>query len=104
MKNLVKYSVITGMLLTASLAANAAVTVEETTTPEFIHNAGYSSEISRIIDVKTKDPSTPIPAETKKDKTKNFGWYVMQTIDPAVNRPHSFADHQIKYGRSMDDL
>lgn len=104
MKNLTKYSVLAGALLLIPMCANAEVTVKDTTSPEFIYNAGYSKELSRIIDVKTKNPATPIPVAEKGDKAKNFKWYLWEFIDPAVDRPHQFADHDIKFGNSIDDL
>ena len=55
MKNIVKYSMLVGALCLVSMTVNAEITVKDTTSPEFIHNSGYSSEVSRIIDVKTKD-------------------------------------------------
>lgn len=104
MKNLTKYSLWAGALLLIPMCANAEITVKETTSPEFIYNAGYSNEISRLIQVKTKNPATPIPVAEKGDKARNFKWYLWEFIDPAVDRPNSFADHNIKFHNSIDDL
>ena len=67
-----KYAVLLGLLALVPACANAEISVKDTVSPEFIHNQGYSSEVSRIIDVKTKDPVTPIPAE-KDSVWKKFG-------------------------------
>ncbi len=104
MKDLKKYIVALGVIACVPAFANAEIVVKDTISPEFIHNQGYSDEVSRIIEVKTKDPATPIPVKEKKDKMKNFGWYVLETIDPAVDRPGNFVNHNSKFSNSIDDL
>ncbi len=103
MKNFRKYLLMAVMVSALPLCANADVTVKDTTSPEFIHNQGYSSEVSRIIEVKTKDPATPIPAETQTRKAK-FGWWLLETINPAVNRPGKFVEHNTKFDDNIDCL
>lgn len=105
MSNLRKYLVLAGVLMLIPACANAEISVKDTTSAEFIYNAGYSTDMKRIIDVKTKDPATPIPAKEENYARKNFGWYLYETLlDPAVDRPHSFADHDIPMRNSIDDL
>lgn len=105
MSNLRKYLVLAGVLMLVPACANAEISVKDTTSAEFIYNAGYSTDMKRIIDVKTKDPATPIPAKEENYARKNFGWYLYETLlDPAVDRPHSFADHDIPMRNSIDDL
>lgn len=105
MNNLKKYLVLFGVLMLAPVCANAEITVKDTTSPEFIYNSGYSNEMNRIIDIKTKNPVSPIPAKEENYARKNFGWYVYENLlDPAVDRPNSFADHNINFGNSIDDL
>ncbi len=104
MKNIRKYLVAAAVLVLVPAFANAEIVVKDTISPEFIHNQGYSDEVSRIIKVKTVDPATPIPAEEASEKMKNFGWYVRETIDPAVDRPGNFVNHSTNFGNSIDDL
>ena len=99
-----KYLALAGVLAFLPMCANAEVTVKETTSPEFIYNAGYSPEISRLVDVKTKNPATPIPAKEKNHKRQNLKWYLWETIDPSVDRPNTFGDHQINYSPSLGDF
>ena len=103
MKRLNKYLAIIAVLAVVPVAANADVSVKDTTSYEFIHNQGYSDEVHRIIEVKTKDPATPIAKETDS-KMKKFGWYLLETIDPSVNRPGKFVDHSTNFSPSIDDL
>ena len=104
MKRTIKYLALFSFLALVPTVVSAEITVKDTVTPEFIRNAGYSSEVSRVIEVTTRDYATPIPVETKKDKVNKFRWYLWQTVDPAVNRPNSFVNHDIKYHNSIDDL
>jgi hypothetical protein len=104
MKNLRKYILALALVLSIPALVNAEIVVKDTTSPEFVHNQGYSNEVSRIIQVKTVDPATPIPAEEKTTKLKNFGWYVRETIDPAVDRPGNFVNHNTNFHNSIDDL
>ena len=97
MKNLNKYIIALTALLFVPAFANAEVVVKDTVSKEFIYNQGYSDEISRIIEVKSVDPATPIPVKEKTSKLKNFGWYLRETIDPAVDRPGNFVNHSVKY-------
>lgn len=103
MKNFGKYLLMGAVAAMLPLCANADVSVKDTTSPEFIHNAGYSDEVSRIIEVRTKDPATPIPAEVQTKKSK-FGWWFLETINPNVNRPGKFVDHNIKFEDNIDCL
>lgn len=103
MKSFRKYLLMGAIVAMLPLCANAEVSVKDTTSPEFIHNSGYSTEVSRIIEVKTKDPATPIPAEVQSKKNK-FGWWFLETVNPNVNRPGKFVDHDIKYDDNIDCL
>lgn len=103
MKNLKKYFVVVGLMAFLPACAQAEITVKDTTSPEFIHNQGYSSEVSRIIKLKTRDPATPIPQETRKTVIKKVGWTLLETLDPTVDRGQ-FANHETKYFNSVDDL
>ncbi len=104
MKNLKKYFVVLGLFLFAGVAANAEVSVKDTISPEFIYNQGYSSEVSRIIEIKTKDPATPIPAETRS-VWKRIGNSVLRTIDPAWDSGNEFPSHDTKFDRNhIEDL
>lgn len=103
MKNLVKYCSLASVLLLTTAVAQADITVKDTVTPEFIHNQGYSKEVSRVIDVKTKDPLTPI-AQEEHAVRKNFKYYLWEFIDPAVDRPGNWVEHDVKFSNSIDDL
>ena len=103
MKNFRKYMLFAVIAALFPVCANAEVSVKDTISPEFIHNSGYSDEVSRIIKVRTKDPATPIPAETQTKKEK-FGWWLLDTINPNVNRPGKIVDHNINYGDNIDCL
>lgn len=103
MKNL-KYLGILAALLAFPAMTNAEIVVKDTVTPEFIYNQGYSDEVSRLIQVKTVNPNKPIPAPEEDAKMKNFGWYLLETLDPAVDRPGNFANHNTKQHSSIDDL
>ncbi len=104
MKNLMKYAMIAAVAVMVSASVHAEVSVKETTSPEFIRNQGYSSEVSRIIEVKTRDSATPISTE-KPSVWKRFGWYLMETIDPSVDRGGKFVDdHDIKFHNTIEDL
>lgn len=104
MKNLTKYAMVLAVITVAATAANAEISVKDTISPEFIHNQGYSDEVSRIIDVKTKDPVSPIPTEEKQSVWKDIGWTLLETLDPTVDRPNKFADHKTKFHSSLEDL
>lgn len=99
-----KYAVLLGLLALVPSFALAEVTVKDTTSPEFIHNQGYSNEISRIIEVKTKDPATPIPAQEKQSVWKSIGWTLLETLDPTVDRPGTYVNHDTKYHSTLEDL
>jgi len=103
MKNLKKYLILATLLVFVPVVANADVSVKDTTSYEFIRNQGYSDEVHRIIQVKTKDPATPVPKETAS-KAKKFGWYLYDVVDPSVNKPNKFVDHNINYNPSIGDL
>lgn len=101
MKNLRKYFLLAVVLAFVPVCANAELSVKDTTSPEFIHNQGYSSEVSRIIEVRTKDPVTPIAvSEEKHPVWKSFGWTLLETIDPSYERPGKFVNHDTKFNRS----
>lgn len=106
MKDFTKYALLTAALTLVPVCAMAEVSVKDTTSPEFIHNQGYSSEISRIIDVKTVDPMTPIASkEEKHPRWKAFGWLLLETVDPTWSRPNDFVNHDTKYDKfRTDDL
>lgn len=103
-KKLSKYAMLLAVLAFMPVCANAEITVKDTISPEFIHNQGYSPEVSRIIDIKTKDPVTPIPVEEKKSVWKNIGWTLLETLDPTVDRPGKFADHETIFHSTTEDL
>lgn len=104
MKNLKKYLLLATALLFVPACVHAEIVVKDTVTPEFIHNQGYSPEVSRIIQQKTKDPATPIPVAEKRSKLKTFGWYLREQIDPAVSRPNDFVEHNIQFSNTIEDL
>ncbi len=106
MKDFTKYVLLAAAFTFVPLYAMAEVTVKDTTSREFIHNQGYSSEVSRIIEVKTVDPMTPIAAkEEKHPRWKAFGWTLLETIDPTWERPNDFVNHDTKYDKyRTDDL
>ena len=103
MKNYGKHLVLAALLVLVPLMASAEVTVKDTTSYEFIRNQGYSDEVHRIIEVKTKDPATPV-AKEDSSRAKRFVWYLRDTINPSVNRPNKFADHYIDLNPSLNDL
>lgn len=98
-----KYFILVALFALVSLSANADVSVKDTTSPEFIKNQGYSSEVSRLIEIKTKDPATPI-AKEKTPKIKKIGNYLLNVIDPAYEKKDTFGNHDIHYSPSIDDL
>lgn len=104
MKNSKKYLAILGLLLMLPAAASAEITVKDSISPEFIHNQGYSDEVSRLIQVKTKDPATPIPAE-KKSVWKRWGQGLLKTVDPTWDTGTEFPSHNTRFdGSHIDDL
>lgn len=104
MKSFKKYFILLGLIAFLPACAVAEITVKETTSPEFIYNQGYSSEVSRIIKIKTKDPATPIPVETRQTVWKKTGWKLLETLDPTVDSGTKFLNHDTKYFNSVDDL
>ena len=107
MKDFTKYVLLAAALAFVPVCAQAELSVKDTTSPEFIHNQGYSTEISRIIDVKTVDPMTPIAVKepSKNDKWKAFGWAMLETIDPYYGRENDFVNHDTKFDKyRTDDL
>ena len=103
MKNIKRICLTMTAIAMVPMFAQAEVSVKDTTSYEFIKNQGYSDEVHRIIEVKTKDPATPIAAE-KKSKFKKFGWYLLDNVDSSYNKPDKFVDHNIDYSKSLDDL
>ena len=98
-----KYFILIALIAFAPLMASAEVSVKDTTSPEFIKNQGYSSEVSRLIEIKTKDPATPI-AKEGPSKIKRFGNYLLNVVDPAYEKKNTFGQHDINYSPSIDDL
>lgn len=98
-----KYLILFGLLVLVPVVANAEVSVKDTTSPEFIKNQGYSSEVSRLIEIKTKDPATPITKE-ETSRMKKLGHYLLNVIDPAYEKKNTFGDHNIRYSPTIDDL
>lgn len=105
MKKFAKYFVLcTALAMVPVYSYASEITVKDTTSPEFIQNQGYSPEVSRIIEVKSKDMSTPISTE-KPSVWKKFGYYVRETLDPSFTPPGKFVNHGIDYsGSRLDDL
>ncbi len=99
-----KFLLILGLMLLAPACVNAELSVKETMSPEFLHNQGYSDEVSRVIQIKTKDPMTPIPTE-KQSVWKKWGLGVIKTIDPAWEAGNEFPSHNTNFnGSNIDDL
>lgn len=103
MKDFKKYFVLAAIAALIPACANADITVKDTTSPEFIQNQGYSAEVSRIIDVKTKDLSTPLSTE-QPSVWKRFGYYVRETINPAYDKPGKYVNHDTRFNPSIEDL
>lgn len=103
MKKIIKHMILVSMLVLIPTCASAEITVKDTISPEFIQNQGYSPEVSRIIEIKTKNPVTPI-AQEEKSVWKDIGWTLLETLDPTVERPKKFADHQTKFHSTLEDL
>ena len=104
MKDLQKYVLLAAVLAFVPVCAHSEVSVKDTTSPEFIHNQGYSSEVSRIIEVKTVEPMTPIAVkEEKHPRWKAFGWTLLETIDPTWERPNDFVNHDTKFDKHRTD-
>ena len=106
MKNLKKYSLLLSlMLLIPACAQSSYVTVKDTISPEFIRNQGYSTEVSRIIEVKTKDPATPLSRE-KESVWKTWGKGIVKVINPAWEAGYEFPSHDINYkmNTTIEDL
>ncbi len=100
-----KYFLLLGVMLMIPACANAELSVKETMSPEFLHNQGYSDDVSRIIQIKTKDPMTPISAESKTVWWKKWGMGVLKTIDPALDTGTEFPSHNTNFnGSNIDDL
>lgn len=102
MQTFKKYLLLMMVLAFAPAVAHAELSVKDTTSPEFIYNQGYSTEVSRIIDVKTVDPVSPIPAK-EKNVWKNIGWTILNTIDPSYERPNTFVNHNTEYKYSTPE-
>lgn len=116
-----KLIVLTGLLICASCAAHAAleggvytssypVTLSpgSTTTDEFLFNQGYSDEVGRLIEIRTKDPMAPIEGRDY-DYERSWNWRkignkVAETFDPTMDTKH-FGERNIHYGGvSVEDL
>ncbi len=85
------------------------MTIKDMSSAEFFHNQGYSSEIYRINELRSRSPLTPIPIEEKRDNPfvtglKKVGWQFLEDFDPTIDHAN-FADHNIRYGGvTVDDL
>lgn len=104
MKSLKKYLLLGAVFALVPMCANAELSVKDTTSAEFVHNQGFSDEVSRIIDVKTVNPVTPIPASEEKHPVwKNIGWTILETIDPTYDRGGKFVNHSTQYKYSTPE-
>lgn len=85
------------------------ITVKDTSSREFLRNQGYSDEAARLIEVRGKNPLTPIPVVEKRQNCvvkglKKVGWRFLDTLDPTVNNK-KFGEHNINYdGVTVEDL
>lgn len=85
------------------------ITVKDTGSCEFLRNQGYSTEIYRINEIRSRNPLTPIPVEEKRQSPfvsglKKVGWQFLEDLDPTIDHSN-FAEHDIRYGGvTVDDL
>ncbi len=85
------------------------MTVKDMSSAEFFHNQGYSSEVYRINELRSRNPMTPIQVEERRDSPfvsglKKVGWQFLEDFDPTIDHAN-FAEHNIRYGGvTVDDL
>lgn len=99
------------LMLTAfiTIPAFAELTVDDTTSPEYLKNNGYSSALTVTIN-KSKaqangEPLTePIEKEEYNQPFFKFVRRVFMYIDPALDNHTFMNDHDIHTSPSFDDL
>lgn len=97
-----RYLLLVVLIAFFPVMAQADVSVKDTTSYEFIRNQGYSDEVHRVIEIKTKDPATPI-VQAETSKKEKMRWYLRE-LDPAYTRESKFLEHNIKFNPSLEDL
>ena len=91
------------------LAANAAVTVDKTTTQEYLMNNGYSKQIYDSVNV-TRARATGQEYYSSEERsynsmspTRRFFRRLHSYIDPAID-DYSFYHHDVHTEPNIDDL
>ncbi len=104
-----KRFLITGLLILFALPSFAELTVEDTVSPDYLRNNGYSTAtINAAQKVRAKSNGEPLaePVENKmyQNPAVKFVRRVFMYIDPSLD-DHSFMnDHDIKTSPTFDDL
>lgn len=104
-----KHLFITSLLILFGLPAFAELTVEDTITPEFLKNSGYSDSLvnttQKIRAQANGEPLTePVENRAYQNPAVKFVRRVFMYLDPSLD-DHSFMnDHQIHTSPSINDL
>ncbi len=104
-----KRILITGLLILFALPAFAELTVEDTVSPDFLKNSGYSTAtVNATQKVIAQNNGEPL-AETLEHKYYDKGFFkfvrrVFMYLDPSLD-DHSFMnDHEIYTSPNIHDL
>ena len=100
-----KFCFLIAMLLISSMSAYAYVESTAMTSEQFIKDEGYSPEVYKLINVKTRPEEARAEMEAKKNKNKvlTFLKKCYCYIDPYQDK-ENFGTNEIHYNNSWDEI
>lgn len=101
MKNLL---IALSLVFSVSLAAEAYLDAEHMTTKQYMLNAGYSSYMSSMAEVTTRDPYAPTDDIYPKRSPKKFMQLLWKKVDPVAFPDINDNFHDIKLNAGFSDL
>lgn len=92
------------LVLTASLTAEAYLDTEHMTTKQYMLNAGYSSYMSSMAEITTRDPYASTDDLYPKRSPKRFLQLLWKKVDPVAFPDINDNFHDIKLNSGFNDL
>lgn len=92
------------LVLTASLAAEAYLDTEHMTSKQYMLNSGYSSLMSSMAEITTRDPYAPTDDLFPKHSPKRFMKLLWKKVDPVAFPDTNTYWHDIKHSAGFTDL
>lgn len=92
------------LVLAASLTAEAYLDTEYMTTKQYMLNSGYSSLMSSMAEITTRDPYAPTDDIYPQRSPKRFLQLMWKKVDPAAFPDTNTYWHDIKHSAGFNDL